>query len=506
MGQPHFGWTIDMTPGTTEPSAAPLEGARRGPLASGSLPLCVDMDGTLLRIDTLHEAALAAFAGDPRTLLQAPGWLAAGKQRLKAELGRRWSFDPALLPYHPEFLAWLREQHAAGRHIVLCTAANHAVAEQVAGHLGLFDEVIASDETRNLRGPAKAEALVARFGERGFAYAGNDRTDLAVWRHAGEAILVGAPAALAREAEAEVRIAGSFDAPQLPLAAFVKAIRPYQWVKNALCFVPLLVSGDWLSTAGWLGAGLAAIAFCLAASSIYLLNDMTDIAADREHARKRKRPFAAGTLPILWGLAAAPVMMLAALALAGASGMLTVLLGYIACSLLYTFGLKEKPLVDVFLLTALYCARILGGGEASGHPVSLWLLAFASFLFLSLALIKRVSEMLRVVERGGKSAPRRGYRVEDIPTLQMFGTAAVFASAIVLSLYLQSSAALKIFANPGLLWVAVPLLLFWQCRLWLATNRGWMHDDPILYTARDWVSWITFGLLAVATVAARALG
>ena len=473
--------------------------------APAALPLCVDMDGTLLKIDTLHEAALEVLGADPRLALRLPGWLGAGKQVLKAELAARWPLAPEDFPVHAGFLAFLQAQHAAGRRLVLCTAANTRIATAVAAHFGLFEAVIASDDRHNLRGPAKAAALVERFGEGGFAYAGNDATDLAVWRHAGAAVVVGAPAALVAEVTRLVPVEGVFDPPPSRAGALLRAIRPYQWVKNALCFVPLLVSGHWLDLGGWAGALLAAIAFSLAASAIYLLNDMTDIAADRRHPRKRRRPFAAGELPILWGLLAAPAMLLLALGLGFASGMGVILAGYMLCSLGYTFGLKQQPLVDVFLLAALYCLRILGGGEASGHPVSLWLLGFASFTFLSLALIKRVSEMLRVIEAGGKAAPRRGYRVADVPSLQMFGIGSVFASTILLSLYLQSSAALRIYRSPGLLWLAVPLLLFWQCRLWLATNRGWMHDDPILFAARDWVSWAVFALLGLAVLAARAI-
>jgi len=472
---------------------------------ASALPLCVDMDGTLLKIDTLHEAALDVLGTDPRVALRLPGWLAAGKQVLKAELAARWPCAAEDLPVHEAFLEFLTAQRAGGRPIVLCTAANERIATAVAAHFGLFDAVIASDGQRNLRGPAKAQALVERFGEGGFAYAGNDATDLAVWRQAGAAVVVGAAPALVQQVRAMVPVEGVFDPPPPRGAALLRAIRPYQWVKNALCFVPLLVSGHWLDLGAWAGALVAAIAFSLAASAIYLLNDMTDIAADRRHPRKRRRPFAAGDLPILWGLIAAPVMLLAALALGFGCGMGVILAGYILCSLGYTFGLKQQPLADVFLLAALYCLRILGGGEASGQPVTLWLLGFASFFFLSLALIKRVSELLRVIEQGGKAAPRRGYRAADVPSLQMFGIGAVFAATILLSLYLQSSAALRIYRSPGLLWAAVPLLLFWQCRLWLSTNRGWMHDDPILFAARDWVSWLTFALLGLAVLAARAI-
>lgn len=470
--------------------------------AAVDLPLCVDMDGTLLRVDTLHEAAAAVFARSPHLAFAAPGWLAGGRHRLKAELASRWEFDPALIPLNPQFLDWLRSQRTAGRRIVLCTAANQAIARRIADHLGLFDEVLASDSEVNLRGTTKAERLVARFGERGFVYAGNDATDLAIWERAGGGILVGGTEALRRRVAAIFPDLAVFDMRPPPLPRLARALRPHQWVKNALCFVPVLVSGDWMNGSALLGAAIAALAFSFAASSIYLVNDITDLAADRAHPRKRRRPFAAGDVSLIWGVMLVPLLLLCGLGLAGSIGIAWILVAYLLCSGLYTFGLKERPLVDIFLLAALYTIRLFAGGEASGHSVSLWLLGFSSFLFLSLACVKRVSELLRLMAEGRRAPPRRGYQVEDAAILQSFGCASSFASAIVLLLYLQSDAALLVYGRPAVLWAAVPLLLLWQCRLWLATARGYMLDDPIVYAIRDWVSWAVGAALAVTMVAA----
>ena len=466
------------------------------------LPLCVDMDGTLLRVDTLHESAADVFARQPHLVLSALGWLLGGKATLKAELAKRWDFDPALLPLHPEFLNWLRIQRGAGRRIVLCTAANEAVAQRIADHLGIFDEVLASDGETNLRGAMKAERLVARFGEGGFAYAGNDTTDLPVWQRAGAAILVGGSEALRRRVAALLPDLIVFDPRPAPGPQLLRALRPHQWTKNALCFVPAMVSGDWANPDAWMSAGAAALAFSAAASSIYIVNDVTDLAADRVHPRKRHRPFASGDVSLLWAGLLAPLLLLTGIALAASVGIAWILAGYLLCSGLYTLGLKEQPLVDIYLLAALYTIRLFAGGEAGGHPVSLWLLGFSSFLFLSLACVKRVSELQRLMTEGRRASPRRGYRVEDAAILQAMGCASSFASAIVLSLYLQSDAALLVYGRPAALWAAVPLLLFWQCRLWLATARGEMLDDPIVYAVRDWVSWAVGAALAAAMLAA----
>jgi len=469
----------------------------------GALPLCVDLDGTLLRIDTLHESAFAAAFDDWRVLFRLPGWLAEGKAKLKAELAGRWRFDPATLPYNADLLEYIRAQREAGRHLVLFTAADRSIAEQVAEHLGLFDEVIASDGQTNLRGGSKAEALRQRFGAGGFVYAGNDSTDFPVWDSASEAVVVNAPGSVLRAARSRYQVAATVDDRGSTIRALVRAMRPYQWVKNLLCFVPAVAAGDF-SAHGWLTALGIAAAFSLVASGIYILNDISDLAADRAHPRKSRRPFANGSAPIAAGLTLIPVMLLAGAVLGAVTNGWPALVVYLAVNLSYNFWFKEKRLIDVFALAALYTLRLFGGSLAGGYGMSLWLLAFSSFLFLSLAVIKRVSELRRL--RGSTSAsraPRRGYTIEDIAILEMFGVAASFTSALVLSLYVQSDTASSNYGNPAMLWGSIPLLLFWQRRLWLSTSRGQMHDDPILFAVRDRVSWAVFACLAVLVVMAR---
>jgi 4-hydroxybenzoate polyprenyltransferase/phosphoserine phosphatase len=473
-----------------------------GVVAASDLPLCVDLDGTLLRTDTLQEAALAVALSDWRALGRLRPWLKGGRAYLKQQLAARWSYDVATLPYNTEVIALIERARAEGRHVVLCTAADRQVANAIAEHLKLFDEVIASDGTSNLRGPAKAEALVQRFGRQGFCYIGNDSTDLAVWQQAASAIVVGGSAGLRRAAARVCDVEAAVDRP-MPLGrALAKALRPHQWSKNLLCLVPVLASGA-TDVGGWVAAIGAMLAFCATASAIYLMNDLSDLRADRAHPRKRNRPFASGALPLLWGVALAPALLLAGGVLGWLSGALWVVCLYAALSTAYTLRLKELPLVDTFVLAALYTVRVIAGGVASGHPTSLWLLGFSAFLFLSLALIKRVSELTRLAAAMQKSAPRRGYRVQDLAMLQQLGCASSFASAVVLSLYVQSDVALTTYHLPQALWGAIPLLLFWQCRLWLATSRGYMHDDPIVYAASDRVSWATFACLGVIMVVAR---
>ncbi len=481
--------------------AAPVSGAA----ACIDLPLCVDMDGTLLRVDTLHEAALSAAMAGPAALLRLLTALRRGKAAMKLAAAEAWTFDPATLPYSRAVLDHLEQARAAGQRIVLCTAAHHRIADRIAAHLGLFDEVIATRGDDNLRGARKAAALEARFGHRGFVYLGNDASDLPVWRSAAGAIVVNAPGHVRRRAEAQGLVLAVLEdhGPGGRPRAMLKALRPHQWLKNALCLVPPLAAAD-LGLAGWAGALTAMAAFCLMASGIYVVNDISDLAADRAHPRKSRRPFASGAIGVATGMMMAPLLILGGALLGWMAGALPILLAYAVASIAYSLVLKEQPLVDVFMLAGLYTIRLFGGGEASGHPVSLWLLGFSGFIFLSLALIKRVSELQRLQAKRGGWAARRGYMAEDAAMLQTFGAGATFTSAVVLLLYVQSETASLAYAEPALLWAAVPLLLFWQCRLWLSTARGYMHDDPIVYASRDWVSWAVLACLGGVAVLAWA--
>ncbi len=466
------------------------------------VPLCVDLDGTLIRTDTLTEG-LIALLGDMH-LGAIFGALTAGRAGLKARVAALAPFDPALLPYNEALLDYIRAERATGRRIVLATAANEAVASRVAAHLGLFDEVIASTETHNLKGSAKADALVARFGVSGFAYAGDASADLAVWRHAASAVLVNVRQGVAAKARARAPVEHAIDDRQSRSATLLRAMRPHQWVKNLLVFVPIFTADAMGSWPGWVGAVLAFTAFCAVASSIYLLNDLLDLASDRAHPHKRLRPFAAGAAQPATGLALSLFLLVVGGSLASKAGILGVVLAYAGMSLSYSLWLKRQPLVDVFALAGLYTVRLIGGGEATAHSLSLWLLAFASFLFLSLALVKRVAEVMDAAQRSSRGLSGRGYGPADLVILQMFGICSTFSASLVLALYVQYETTESRYASPGLLWGIVPLVLLWSCRMWLSTTRGYMHHDPILYAARDWVTWAIVGAMVCVVLAARA--
>jgi 4-hydroxybenzoate polyprenyltransferase len=443
----------------------------------------------LIRTDSLVEALLSLVS--QRDGLGKLPRVIASRAALKQQVGLHASLNPETLPYNEELLAFLAEQKSAGRRIVLATAADARIGQAIADRVGLFDEVIASDGTRNLKGPAKARELVRRFGHKGFDYAGDSRADLAVWREADGIVLVNASPSVARRARALGPVLREFDRPFAVVPMALKAMRPYQWVKNLLVFVPLIASRSFSDLGGLIGAICMFASFCATASGIYLINDLFDLEADRAHPRKRLRPFASGALGPGIGAALAVALVATGFALAFAAGAEALLATYALISVCYSVGLKKFPLLDVFILAALYTLRVVAGGVASGHPVTLWLLAFSGFTFLSLALVKRTGEIKQLRDGGREAATtRRGYRSDDVDMLKMFGCSSAFASSVVLALFVGSAAAEQPYASPETLWAMVPLTLFWQLRLWLSTERGHMHDDPIVYASKDWVSWV----------------
>lgn len=452
------------------------------------IPLCIDLDGTLLNSDLLLESAMAQLKQAPLSVWQWPRWLAAGKARLKAEIASRVSLDIETLPYNQELLAFLREQKAQGRPLVLVTASHRRFAEQVAEQLGLFDQVLATDDQHNLAGRHKAETLVALYGERGFDYAGNAAVDLAVWRHARRALVVNAAAALSTQARAVCEVERIFPRPASTWRQWLKALRLYQWLKNVLIFVPL-AAGHALDQPDQLVLGfLAFLSFGLCASSAYLLNDLLDLSADRRHPRKCRRPFAAGQLPLAHGILAVPLTLGLALGLSllvGFPRFTGILVGYYVFTLAYSLRLKRVLMLDAIVLAGLYTLRIVAGAAAVSIMPSFWLLAFSMFLFLSLALVKRYSELQALREQGELSASGRGYHVDDLGLLQNLGGTAGYLAVLVLALYVNSETSRTLYAHPMVIWLLCPVLLYWISRVWLMAHRGEMHDDPIIFTLTD---------------------
>ena len=452
-------------------------------------PLCVDLDGTLVRTDTLHEQILVLLLGAPWLVFKLLRWVFLGKARFKLQVGCYTALDPTLLPYDERVLDFLQQEKDRGRTIILVTAADRTIAGVIADYLGLFDRVLASDGVLNLKGSAKAEVLNREFG-RNFIYMGNDRADLAVWAVANSAVVANAPSSLVERVRQISNVELVFPPVAQLWPTLFQAVRPHQWSKNLLVFVPIITANAFLDARAWLAAAIAFLAFCAMASTVYILNDLSDLAADRQHPRKRQRPLATGALSVPAVLTLVVPLVACAAALSWSSGLFPIIILYSAISLLYTLKLKELLLVDVFTLSFLYSIRLFAGGYVTGYTISLWLLGFTTFLFLALAVMKRVSELMSTHASGSQRLARRAYLAEDLLFLQLMGVASSFSAAVLMALYVQSSEVAIRYPCPAVLWAFVPLALFWQCRLWLSTTRGSMHDDPIVYAAQDWVSWL----------------
>lgn len=469
------------------------------------MPLVVDLDGTVVRTDTLHESMLQVIAAHPLRALRSLLELRHGRARFKAAMSQASAGALPTLPLSNDFLTWLLKQRSEGRSIVLATASDAAVAQAIAADLQIFDEVLASDGATNLKGSAKATALVARFGPAGFDYAGNGRADIPVFAAANAAIVVNGSPALVQRARAVARVEQVFERPRRGIGTWVRLFRLHQWAKNVLVFVPLLAAHSFDFATIW-AAFAAFLAMSLTASAVYVINDLMDLGSDRQHERKRHRPLASGVVPLAIGAATVPLLLTSgwALGLAVGGTFPLWLAGYLTVTTAYTFGLKRVVLIDCLTLAGLYTLRIIAGGAATAVPVSFWMLAFSVFIFLSLAFIKRYAELQLHQDAGVDRAHGRGYETRDLPLVQAFGIAAGFAAVLVLALYLDSPAVMAVYALPAAVWGTVPVLLYWITWMWLQAHRGQMHDDPVVFAVRQRTSLVAgalFGsILFVGTV------
>lgn len=470
---------------------------------NAAIPLAVDLDGTLVATDLLWEGLFLLIRKNPLYLFAAFYWaLSGGPARLKCEIAERIDIDPSALPYRPEVIARLREEHAAGRRLVLATGTPRKFADAIANHLELFELVLATDRLGNLTSKRKCAALEDAFGDGGFDYAGNSRHDLAVFDKARTAWIVAPDRAASRWHR---RNGGELiDTPKATAKTIVKMLRAHQWLKNVLIAVPMVLSHEYLNPQMLLACAIAFVSFSAAASAIYIVNDFFDLALDRRHATKRNRPFASGLLSMPFGMACAAVLLLvsfgAAMFLPWEFG--AVLGAYLVATTAYSLSLKRMLLIDVMTLAGLYTMRILAGAAATGTDVSFWLLAFSIFFFLSLALVKRYVELRSTVIKVGERIAGRGYRAEDQEIIAQAGMASAFASALVLALYIDSDVVKEQYTQPALIWPLAPIVLYMTMRIWILARRDEMHDDPIVFIIRDWRSQLVAAIGAVLLVAA----
>ena len=468
-------------------------------------PLVVDLDGTLAKTDLLIESLFSLVKQNPFYVLVLPFWLLKGRAFFKRQINQRVTLDVNSLPYDREFLDYLKGERSRGRPLFLATGNDERIARQVAEHLGLFDRVLASDGVVNLSSRTKRDRLVAEFGEKGFDYAGNEKRDLEVWPSARKALIVNSTKSILRRADRVADVEKVFPRRDGALKSYLRALRLQQWPKNLLVFVPLVMAHRYNEFALIGKAFLAFCAFGLCASSVYIVNDLTDLSADRHHPRKRLRPFAAGELSLLWGLGSAPLLLGGSMLLAWFLPLpfLGMLILYFLLNLGYSFTIKRVMLLDVITLAGLYAMRIMAGSASVAIWPSAWLLAFSTFLFLSLALLKRYAELVMTHRMSGRNVQVRGYQVIDKELLVSLGTGSGYVAVLVLAMYISSGTAEILYARHELIWFLCPLLLYWISYVWLIAHRGDMVDDPLVFVFRNQVSRIVILLGAFIVLLAR---
>lgn len=460
-----------------------------GPPA-GTVASVWDLDGTLLSADTFVESLGVILLRRPWLIPSVLVWLMRGRAYCKGRVAEIAAVPATDWPVRPEAVALLDEARREGRPMVLATAAHRSVADAIAGRLGCFDAVLASDERVNLKGAAKLAAIegfVRDHGLDGYAYAGDSAADLKVWRNASEVIVVEPTPAL----ESQVRRLGKpttiLGARRSGLKSCWKACRPHQWAKNLLLFLPMFLAHK-IDVATLSAVLLAFVSLSMAASAVYILNDIGDISADRGHPRKRLRPFASGKLSVTAGLQLAAGLLLAGVGIAAwwlPPSFLGLIVLYVAANFLYSGFCKQVPILDVMMLACMYALRLEAGAIAAGVPLSSWLLTFSLFFFTSLAFSKRYMELRGLRLDDVSRMTGRGYAVNDLELVEHLGTASGYVSVLVLALYMNSPEMHAIYGDSRSLWLICPLVLYWVTRLWLLARRGQLDDDPVVFAVRD---------------------
>ncbi len=469
-----------------------------------SVPLFVDLDGTLIKTDLLIESAFLLLKKQPWMLLVMLYWLAFSRARLKQEIALRAVVDFSALPLQKEFVEFLKNEAVQGRTLYLATASDRSLAEPVAKRLGIFKQVLASDGHSNLKGTRKLEAILSCCNDSAFDYAGNARVDLAIWAKARRAIIVnpdlGVMTAVRKRRYGVEKV---FDDRPSLTKTWLYAIRPDQWAKNLLLGAPVLTAHAFNFSA-ITQVALAFLAFGLVASATYVLNDLLALASDRHHPDKCKRPFASGNIDLASGILGMLALFGAGFGLAAqlSDYFLFTLLAYLVLTIGYSFYFKQIVLIDVLLLASLYTIRILAGAYAIEMPMSSWLPGFSMFIFLSMALVKRCAELITLQHLATKDRKDKIYQASDYPILSAMGVASGYLSIVVLALFIGSPANIGKYTYPDLLWLLCPLMAYWVSRLWLKTARGEMHDDPLVFSLKDQASWIVLINMLMVTLVA----
>jgi 4-hydroxybenzoate polyprenyltransferase len=448
------------------------------------------------------ESVLLLARKFPAQLLLLPFALAKGKAHLKAWVADRIRPAAALLPYRKELLDYLKAEHQAGRELILISAADQRIVDEVSAHLGIFKAAYGSSRDNNLKGENKLDFINSICKGAPFDYAGNERADLKIWKHANSAIVVSRSQSLLEAAKASARDAVWFKDEGSRLKPLIKMMRPHQWLKNVLVFAPFLLAHKKVDALAVKNLLSVFVSLSFAASAVYVANDLYDIQSDRRHERKRFRPVASGNVSVISAFLLS--LTLAALGCITAAVMLPPIVfclvaAYLGLNLAYSFVFKNKLLLDILVLASFYTMRIFAGSIASDAPVSRWFLAFSSFFFLGLACLKRFVEIKKM-----KFSAGRDYCLEDLEVIQNAGMISGMMSVLVFFLYLaESQTADTLYSSSQLLWLIGPMIIYWNIRAWIFARREKMHDDPVWFAITDRVTWIlgvfTVGLVILAS-------
>lgn len=464
----------------------------------------VDLDHTLINTDMLHESVLLLIKLNIKFLFFIPFWLLKGRAYMKDQIASRVEPRYDLLPYNTRLINYLEMQKANGRKLVLATASNRKFAEGINKHLILFDDIVASDSTRNIKSAEKLKSILAREQNKSFDYVGDSIADHPIFDKAQNIVLVNPSRATARYARKLNKDTTIVETDRVDIKTFIRSARLYQWIKNILIFVPLFTSHNWLNEEMLLLCALGFISFGLCASSIYLINDLFDLEADREHPKKRHRPLAAGTMSITQGAVFSLLLLAASLSMGFYLGQdfFIVLVSYIAITTTYTLSLKRIVVIDAITLAALFTIRVVAGAQLIDVSLSFWLIAFSIFIFFSLSLVKRCSELITLKKDDESASKGRDYNVSDLFLLQIMGICSGFLSVLVVALYINDPTISTQYTNHRVLWLICPLLLYWISRMWLKTARGEMHSDPIIFAIKDRASLLTVLLILTSSIMA----
>ena len=473
-----------------------------------NLTLFVDLDGTLVATDTLIESIVIFLKNNPFRIIYLLLWYIKGKVYIKKQLSQCAMPNVALLPYNKEVLDYLRKAKSSGQEIVLATAANHKIADEVSSHLAIFDGVIATNQNYNLKGKYKLDAIINYVGEQPFDYIGDSKADIPIWQEARKAIIINPSSSLLNNLSNKINVTTIKTFRRSSnVRVWIKAIRIHQWTKNILLFLPIIMAHRFFDLDMLLKNILTFISFSLIASAGYIINDILDFEADRQNPEKKQRPFAEGLLSFYSGFIGFLFLTLCGFALAIITLPILfsiILLLYLILTLTYSLFLKRKTIIDVITLSVCYNIRIIAGGAAIAVPISSWLIVFSMFFFISLAFMKRYADLI-TLDDIKPNIIGRGYIKKDIPIVGSAGIASGYISLLVLTLYIYSDHVNELYKQPFLLWLVIPFILYLISRLWLKTVRGEMTSDPIIFIIKDRISYIILVMIIVVFSLAKIL-